>query len=174
MDPVIWICIAATFVATALIVTAVMVGGSVYRYHNIKTRSLDIADKNNELQAKLLEVKEKELAIKKKKAEEDRTSYLQYSKDMIEFIRMIIAQTAVLKFKEFCDRHQQFDKVTEANVKTLVSDVAIAVNKSINNSNIMFSDTLFTREFYNHYLVETTTAYVKDLVDKKVAELVVE
>ncbi len=152
MDPVVAVYVAAIFVSVAIVVVTVVVGVAMRNHY-------DYAREDLELKRKALELKA-----------QDKHGSLEYSKDMIEFIRMMVAQQALLKYKEFVDKHKQIDKITEANVKNLVEEVANSAHQAINHANIMFSDTIFTRDFYNHYIVETSMMYVKELIKKLIGD----
>lgn len=172
--------IAVGFTAICIIVIACVIGRCIEGYILHKQQLIQIEEKRmvlEERKVKILEKesenKEKELRLQKealqmKQKKADNIASLQYSKDMLEFLRTVIATVTVLKFKDFCDHHPQFDKVSESNVRSFAGDVAISVNEFINRNNITFDDALFTESFYNHYLIETCFTYVKDLVDKKI------
>lgn len=165
--------IAVGFTAVCIIVIACVIGRCIEGYILHKQQLIQIEEKKVKILEKESENKEKELLLQKealelKQRKADNVTSLQYSKDMLEFLRSVIATVTVLKFKDFCDHHPQFDKVTEVNVRMFAGEVATAVNNFINRKNITFDEALFTESFYNHYLIETCFTYVKDLVDKKV------
>lgn len=152
MDPTVAICVAATFVATALVVVTVVAGVAAKHYWEFKLNDL-------ELQQKAMEIKAM-----------DKKGSLDYSKDLIEFIRTIIGQQAVLKFRDFQDKYRQVDKITAANCKKLVEDIAVSSNAAINRNNIQFDAAIFNESFYNEYIVQTSMMYAKDLVAKLVGD----
>lgn len=90
-----------------------------------------------------------------------------YSEKVLEYTKMFIGQITVLKFKAYVDNHE-IDKVTKANIQNLASDVATTVHKSINLDNIQFDDTLFTKEFYEQYIIDSSLMHVKRLLEKTI------
>ena len=101
---------------------------------------------------------------------ENKNKTVEYSNKVLELIRSIVGQIAVLKFRTFQDTHDM-EKVTKANVETLVSDVAKMANKSLNMNNIFLDDTFFTKEFVEQYIVETSVILIKQMMDKAVTEM---
>jgi hypothetical protein len=99
--------------------------------------------------------------------EENNKSIADYSEKLLEFIRMLTTQISVLKFRTFVDNHEM-DKITKANIQKLVAEVAESVNTSINSTNIDFDDILFTKEFYENYIVETSLITIKNLLNKTI------
>ena len=88
---------------------------------------------------------------------------------MLDFVKMLTSQIAVLRFRTFVDTHE-LDKITKANVQKLVTDVAETVHNSINIDNIDFEDMLFNKEFFEKYIIETSLITIKSLLDKAVNE----
>jgi len=93
----------------------------------------------------------------------------EYSEKMLDFVKMLTSQIAVLRFRTFVDTHE-LDKITKANVQKLVTDVAETVHNSINIDNIDFEDMLFNKEFFEKYIIETSLITIKSLLDKAVNE----
>lgn len=95
-----------------------------------------------------------------------------YSKEILELIRKVIAQIAILKFRTFRDRHaDKINLVTQSNIESLAGDVAESVYKSLNPEVLTFKDTFFTKEFYESFIVETSILMVKDLWAKTLKEI---
>lgn len=94
---------------------------------------------------------------------------LQYTEKLLEYIRMVATQIAVLKFRTFQDGHEM-DKVTRMNIKNLVSDVATETRDSINFNNIDIENTLVTSEFLTKYLVEVSVIAVKEMLNKAIED----
>lgn len=90
---------------------------------------------------------------------------------MVEFVRKIVMQIAVLQFRAFCDKHQNLAKITESNVKELAESVANMARDSFNTSNIPFENVYFTQTFFDKYIIETAIMATKDLTDKVINEL---
>ena len=89
----------------------------------------------------------------------------EYSEKMLEFAKMLTTQVSILKFKEFIDSHD-ISKVNRIHIKELASTVAEYVHASINISNIDFNETLFTKEFYEKYIIDTSFNTIKSLLDR--------
>lgn len=89
----------------------------------------------------------------------------EYSEKMLEFAKMLTTQVSILMFKEFIDSHD-ISKITRINIKELASTVAEYVHASINISNIDFNETLFTKEFYEKYIIDTSFNTIKSLLDR--------
>lgn len=88
---------------------------------------------------------------------------VEYSKQVLEFIRMMVGQVAVIKFRTFID-NRKIEKISKANVEELVADVARTVNRSINMSNIQIENTVYSREFFEEYIIESSVMIIKDLL----------
>lgn len=125
---------------------------SLYRYSKLKQKSLE-----NDIEYRRLEV-------------ENKNKTVEYSNKVLELIRSIVGQIAVLKFRTFQDTHDM-SKVTKTNVEGLVKEVAGMANNSLNMNNIFLDDTFFTKEFYEKYIVETSIILIKQMVDKAITEL---
>lgn len=97
--------------------------------------------------------------------EGNKDKVLDNSKQLLEFIRMMVGQVAVLKFRTFMDT-RDIEKSTKSNIEGLVKEVATTVNASLNMSNISIENTIYSKEFFEQYIVETSVIIVKDLLDK--------
>lgn len=97
--------------------------------------------------------------------EGNKDKVLDNSKQLLEFIRMMVGQVAVLKFRTFIDT-RDIEKSTKSNIEGLVKEVATTVNASLNMSNISIENTIYSKEFFEQYIVETSVIIVKDLLDK--------
>lgn len=96
-------------------------------------------------------------------------SLTSYSQKLLDFVKMLTTQVAILKFKTFVDNHE-IEKVTKVNVRELAGLVANTVKDSINIDNIDFSDILFTKEFYEDYIIEVSITTIKSLLEKTISE----
>ncbi len=92
---------------------------------------------------------------------------IEYSQSMLEYIREFTMRVASINFRNFMDGHE-LSKVTKATVSNLVEVTATKVNNSIDLSNINFNDLLFTKEFYNSYIIEISMISIKELLDRAV------
>lgn len=124
----------------------------LYQYYKFKQQSLE-----NDIEYRRLE-------------SENKNKTVEYSNKVLELIRSIVGQIAVLKFRTFKDNHDM-TKITIANVETLVSDVAKMANNSLNMNNIFLDDTFFTKQFVEQYIVETAIIFIKEMIDKSIGEI---
>lgn len=113
-----------------------------------------------------LRIKYREMELQNKEIERtQKDQSIEYSRNLMKYLREFIGQIAVIKFKAFIDSHKM-DKITEINIKKLIDDIATTTNKSINRSNILFDNTIITEEFYESYVIETTIILVKEMLEK--------
>lgn len=152
MDAYFHIAIASATVATALVVISIVVGGALRNYFEIKRDEIRVM-----MQSKPI----------------DPSDRIKYSNEVLDFVLKIVAQEAVLYFRNFTDTHT-IEKVTLAQVKNIVSDVATKVNDSMKRTNIDFELVIFTQDFYNHFIVQSSMDYVKQLLAKYVIAIVEE
>ena len=153
MDPIKDVLNSALILACiGLLVSMIWMSIKLYHYYKLKQLSLE-----NEIEYQRLE-------------NENKNKTVEYSNKVLELIRSIVGQIAVLKFRTFKDTHDM-EKVTKANVEGLVKDVANMANKSLNMNNIFLDDTFFTKEFVEQYIVETSVILIKQMMDKAVSEM---
>lgn len=115
-----------------------------------------------------LRMHEKSITNLHMQLEEDNSKITtEYSEKLLNFVKMITTQVAILQFRTFVDGHDMA-KVTKANVRDVADNVAKTVKSSINMDSIDFSDTLFTKEFYESYIIETSIIAVKSLLEKTI------
>lgn len=155
MDSFIVLMIAATFVVVGITTIAIVIGSIAIKYY----------------QTKELELKLQRDEIKYKSEHRNRQESLRYSEDMLDFIKLVVAQVSVIQFRKFTDGHKM-EKVTLAQVKNIVSEIAGTVNKAIIRDNIEFDTTIFTREFFDSYIIETTSMFVKQLLEKYIIDVI--
>lgn len=89
---------------------------------------------------------------------------IEYSENVLNFIKTITNSIAVLKFRSFEDNHNM-DKITQEIFKKLVIEVAAEVHESIDSSKIDFDKTLFTEKFYESYIVDMSVFAIKSLLN---------
>ena len=147
------------FIDTALVIVSIGLLGALgamaiglYNYYQLKQQSL-----RNDIEYRKLE-------------SENKNKTVEYSNKVLELIRSIIGQIAVIKFKNFQDKHEM-TKVTEANVKALVNEVATMAYGSLNMENIFLEDTFFTKEFMEQYIVDTTVILIKQMMEKTINDI---
>lgn len=96
---------------------------------------------------------------------------LSYSNNLLKYINELIGIYSKLKFKSFLDKYET-SKITQEHVKKLISEVAVSVNESIDYSKIDFNNTMYTKDYINKYIVETTVYHIKDLVEESILEII--
>lgn len=96
---------------------------------------------------------------------------LEHSRDVLEFTKSVIGTITVLKFKEFRDS-RQFNMVTRENIERLISNIASSVNRSIDITRLDLKNVVFSQEFYQKYIIDTTIYMVKQLTDKTVSDMI--
>lgn len=102
--------------------------------------------------------------------ESNNVKVIEYSKQVLEFIRMMVSQVAIIKFRTFIDNND-ITKVTKSHIEKLASQVATSVKYSINIGNISLSDTIYTQEYFDEYIVETSILMVKQLFEKAIGDI---
>ena len=113
-----------------------------------------------------LRIKYREMELQNQEIEKiQKDQSIEYSRNLMKYLREFIGQITVIKFKTFIDSHNM-DKITEINIKKLIDDIATTTNNSINRSNILFDNTIITKEFYESYIVETAIILVKEMLEK--------
>jgi hypothetical protein len=100
---------------------------------------------------------------------ENKNKTTEYSTQLLELIRTIVAQIAVVKYRNFRDSNDM-SKITEAMIKNLIKDIAKTARTSLNLENMLWGDTLFKREFIENYIVDMTVLLVKESVRKTLVE----
>lgn len=91
----------------------------------------------------------------------------EYSHEVLEYLRSFIVEVSAIIFRNFIDNHE-IEKITKATMTKLVEDTAKTVNESISVTNIRFDDTLFTRKFYDKYIIDISMISIKELLEKAV------
>ena len=112
---------------------------------------------------RLKEMQEEILKLK----EEYKSKASTYSNNLLEYIKTFSIQLATIKFHNFVDTHEM-EKVTRLNVEKLVEETAKFVKNSINENNIIFDNALFTKDFYDTYIIDTVSICIKDLLERYV------
>lgn len=93
-----------------------------------------------------------------------------YSQTILDFIKKFIIQYAVSQSVIFRDTHD-ISKISKHNIEALAKDVAIKVKVYLNESNILFEDVLFTKEYYDTYIVDTSLSTVKEIFNRIIEDI---
>lgn len=137
-------------------VAILLIANLILGYMRINNK-LDIDELNNEL-IKL---------DSKLESPEFSNMQIEYTNSMLKYIHDFTIQVASIEFRNFMDGHD-LTKVTKATMSKLVEDTAIKVDKSIYLGNIKLDDLLFTKDFYNNYIIDITMISIKELLDKAI------
>jgi len=140
-----------TGVLIAMIIVAIFMVRSLLKYTELKQIRL----------SKEIEYKELE--------EENRNRTAEYSNSILEMIRNMLAQIAILKYRTFQDNHDM-TKINKTILESLVRDVAETAHRSLNGNIFSFEDTFFTQEYYEKYIAETSAALIKQMWEKDIEE----
>lgn len=111
---------------------------------------------------------------------ENENKTVAHSEAMMNLIRTIVGQIAVLKFREFQDKHKMDPeintddgwKINRQNFETLIEDIARSSLGSLNIKNIDFDELFFTQKFYENYIIQTSIMIVKQMLEKSIDDLV--
>ncbi len=71
----------------------------------------------------------------------------QYAKELLEFVRTVVAQIGAIRYQEFLDT-KNLEKINREIVKTLIQDICKEVNESIQWDNITIDGTYLKKGFY--------------------------
>ena len=75
----------------------------------------------------------------------------------------------MVKYRNFAEANDM-SKVTESMIKNLIKDIAESTHRSLNLDNMLWVDTLYTREFIENYIIDVTVMMVKASVHKTLEE----
>lgn len=98
---------------------------------------------------------------------DNKEKILEYSQKSLEFIKLMISQIALLKLKAFIDQHD-ISKVSRSQIEKVVEDVALTVRNNINMQNFQIENTIYTEEYFDQYIIQTSVFIVKKLFDEAV------
>jgi hypothetical protein len=94
-----------------------------------------------------------------------------YTNQVMKLIREVTTQIALLKFRTFQDSHDM-SKIMRANIASIAEETAIESERSFNKENIYWESLLFTKDFYNAYIVETSIIVIKSLFEKEIVNYI--
>lgn len=103
-------------------------------------------------------------------AEDDRDPVVE-SEKLLTFTRTFITQVVMLKFGQFRDAHDM-SKITRTQIINELREITIGIEKSLNFNNIVFDQLVFTREFYDQYIVDFTVDTIKRITGQEVDNVV--
>lgn len=92
---------------------------------------------------------------------------INYTKELIEFIRYVTSQMVVINFTSYCNSHEM-DKITRQNVLPLIPEISKYVRQSIDYEHIDFEKLLCTEEFIDKYIIKITVMFLDDALNKEI------
>jgi len=95
---------------------------------------------------------------------------LEYSEALLSYVKTFTAQVVTLKFKEFLDNHH-LEKLTRETIKKEVASLASFIRISINDTNIDFDRSLYTREYIYEYIIQVTVTMTKKMLDDALVDV---
>ena len=94
----------------------------------------------------------------------------EYSDKVLEFGQKFAAQASLIQYRSYMDNHEK-EKITRGQITKLISEISENINISISYDNIDFSRTIFTREYFEKFLIETIVLSIKELLSKDIIEI---
>ncbi len=91
---------------------------------------------------------------------------IKYSNDMLDFIKSMVTQVSILKFNIFIDAYIK-EKIARVHLEDLVKEVATEVRISLDYSKFKTDMLLYSKDFIDNYIVETSMMIVKGLWEKE-------
>ena len=95
---------------------------------------------------------------------------VEYSGALLNNVRELVAEVAVLEFNQFKDSHDM-DKITLANVKSIAKTVAEKSIKGLNLDSINYVNLLYTKEFIESYVIKSSMEIVKGCLDRTMNQI---
>lgn len=96
---------------------------------------------------------------------------VRYSEQILDFIRTISVQSAVMKYQEFADGHD-IDKITRAQVQNLVIDISVETKNHVNLDVIDYNELLYDRQFIEGYIIQNSISTVKRMLEKSINDAI--
>ena len=90
---------------------------------------------------------------------------IKYTNELLEAIRSLVSQIAILKFNIFKDSHVT-DKVMKGTLAELAKEVAIEANKSLDRSKVRSDRLIVTMKFIEQYIIDISMMLVKEMWEK--------
>jgi biopolymer transport protein ExbB/TolQ len=95
---------------------------------------------------------------------------LAYSESLLKSIRDAIAAVSSIKYKEFSDNHN-IEKITKEHFKRMIEDTVSTIKTDINFSNIDYDNIIYTKEYINRYIIDTTVYILKNMFNTEIDEM---
>lgn len=135
-----------------IIVTSILVGALI-QYYRLKQKLGMLKSKFNDF-------------TKEKYQDDHAARVTEYSDKLLSYIQKFSTQLATIEFYNWRDNHKM-DKLTEENIRKLIDETDHKVWESLNTINIVYEDTLFTKEYVGTCIADTVMLTIKNLLNKE-------
>lgn len=97
-----------------------------------------------------------------------RRETIKYTQDVVDFIKFVVGQLAVIQFQKLRGKHP-LDKVTLSMEHSLIQDVAKAAKSALDEADLV-DGTVLTEEFITNLLIDTSTMMIDRLLREAINE----
>jgi biopolymer transport protein ExbB/TolQ len=87
---------------------------------------------------------------------------LEYTEALLKSIREAITAVSAVKYRDFSDNHT-IEKITKEHFKGMIEDVIVSIKEDINFANIDYDNLIYTKEYINRYIIDTTVYILKNM-----------
>jgi biopolymer transport protein ExbB/TolQ len=95
---------------------------------------------------------------------------LEYSEALLKSIREAIGAVTTVKYRTFSDGHN-IEKITEAHFKRMIEETCTLIKTDINFGNIDYENLIYTKEYINQYIIDTTIYTLKNMFNGDIDEI---
>ena len=145
-----------------VIVAAIVIATLILYFKHKEIQSIYFNERALYFKNKALQVNKKNTILDIKIEKEK----LNYSKNLLEYLKSFIANVTIIKFREFVDNHD-ITKSTSQQYKNLIREIAETVKSSIN----VESKTILNDDAVDKFIVDNVIMYIKDLLNKTSEEV---
>lgn len=92
---------------------------------------------------------------------------IDFSKHYIEYLKFLVAQTAVMEFKQFQDTHD-IRTATKSQVAQVVDQTARKTKNAIQFEKIDFNNAMFTQRYLDDLIINAAMMNIKKLLENAV------
>lgn len=145
-----------------VIVAAIVIATLILYFKHKEIQSIYFNERALYFKNKALQINKKNTILDIKIEKEK----LNYSKNLLEYLKSFIANVTIIKFREFVDNHD-ITKSTSQQYKNLIREIAETVKSSIN----VESKTILNDDAVDKFIVDNVIMYIKDLLNKTSEEV---
>ena len=109
------------------------------------------------------------VAMHPKKEQMSYRDKVDYSKALLDYIRDIVSQVSVLKFRSFMDEHK-LELTNRTHYSRLVGEISKTIHDSINQENLDYSNLVFTEQYLDNYIIQSSMMFTKDLLERAISD----